>query len=132
MEFLNDRYASLELSWNMQGKLFNRIPLLKELKWREFFGVKCLWGKLTDKNNPFLEQNRNDDVLMMFPGHYNANGGYDYSSYVMDPHKPYVEITVGIHNIFKLFHVEYVRRLTYNDLPTANEWGIRFMIRTGF
>lgn len=29
MEFLNDRYASLDVSWNMQGKLFNRIPLLK-------------------------------------------------------------------------------------------------------
>ena len=69
MEFLNDRYASLDVSWNMQGKLFNRIPLLKKLKWREFIGVKCLWGTLTDKNNPFLEQNRNDDVLMKFPGH---------------------------------------------------------------
>lgn len=132
MEFLNDRYASLDLSWNMQGKLFNRIPLLKKLKWREFIGVKCLWGTLTDKNNPFLEQNRNDDMLMMFPGHYDANGVYRYSSNVMDPKKPYVEITAGIHNIFKLLHVEYVRRLNYNELPTANKWGIRLMIRTVF
>ncbi len=132
MEFLNDRYASLDVSWNLQGKLFNRIPLLKKLKWREFIGVKCLWGTLTDKNNPFLEQNKNDDVLMKFPGHYAADGTYDYSSYVMDKKKPYVEITAGIHNIFKLLHVEYVRRLTYNELPTANKWGLRFMIRTVF
>lgn len=132
MEFLNDRYASLDLSWNMQGKLFNRIPLLKKLKWREFIGVKCLWGTLTDKNNPFLEQNRNDDMLMMFPGHYDENGVYRYSSNVMDPKKPYVEITAGIHNIFKLLHVEYVRRLNYNELPTANKWGVRLMIRTVF
>lgn len=132
MEFLNDRYASLDVSWNMQGKLFNRIPLLKKLKWREFIGVKCLWGTLTDKNNPFLEQNRNDDILMKFPGHYDYNGEYRYSSNVMDPKKPYVEITAGIHNIFKLLHVEYVRRLNYNNLPTANKWGIRFMIRTVF
>ena len=111
MEFLNDRYASLDVSWNLQGKLFNRIPLLKKLKWREFIGVKCLWGKLTDKNNPFLEQNQSDGMLMMFPGHYNPAGGYDYSSYVMDPHKPYVEVSAGIHNIFKLLHVEYVRPL---------------------
>ena len=34
MEFLNDRYASLDVSWNMQGKLFNRIPLIKKLKWK--------------------------------------------------------------------------------------------------
>lgn len=132
MEFLNDRYASLDVSWNMQGKLFNRIPLLKKLKWREFIGVKCLWGTLTDKNNPFLEKNRYDNTLMMFPGHYDMNGVYQYSSNVMDPKKPYVEITAGIHNIFKLLHVEYVRRLNYNELPTANKWGVRLMIRTVF
>lgn len=132
MEFLNDRYASLDVSWNMQGKLFNRIPLLKKLKWREFIGVKCLWGTLTDKNNPFLEQNRYDNTLMMFPGHYDMNGVYQYSSNVMDSKKPYVEITAGIHNIFKLLHVEYVRRLNYNELPTANKWGVRLMIRTVF
>jgi hypothetical protein len=50
----------------------------------------------------------------------------------MDPKIPYVEITAGIHNIFKLLHVEYVRRLNYNHLPTANQWGIRLMIRTVF
>ena len=132
MEFLNDRYASLDVSWNMQGKLFNRIPLLKHLKWREFFGVKCLWGELTDKNNPFLKENENDPMLMKFPGHYRMDGYYDYSSNVMNPRIPYVEVTAGIHNIFKLLHVEYVRRLNYNHLPTANEWGVRLMIRTVF
>lgn len=132
MEFLNDRYASLQVSWNMQGKLFNRIPLIKKLKWREYFGVKCLWGQLSDKNNPFLEVNSKDDMLMMFPGHYRTNGVFDYSSNVMDPKIPYVEISVGIHNIFKLLHVEYVRRLNYNHLPTANKQGVRLMIRTVF
>ena len=95
-------------------------------------GVKGLWGKLTDKNNPFLAQNADDPVLMMFPGHYDEAGNFHTSSYVMDPKKPYVEISAGIHNIFKLLHVEYVRRLNYNELPTANKWGIRFMIRTVF
>ena len=132
MEFLNDRYASLDLSWNLQGKIFNRIPLLKRLKWREYIGVKCLWGTLTDKNNPFLEKNANDPLLMMFPGHYDETGKYNFSSSVMDKKKPYVEVSAGIHNIFKLLHVEYVRRLNYNELPTANKWGIRFMIRTVF
>ena len=132
MEFLTDRYTSLDVSWNMQGKLFNRIPLLNKLKWREFIGFKVLWGTLTDKNNPFLDENSNDDVLMKFPGHYSADGSYEYSSYVLDKKKPYVELTAGIHNIFKLLHVEYVHRLNYNDLPTANKWGIRLMIRTVF
>ena len=35
MEFLNDRYASLNLSYDMNGKLFNRLPLIKKLKDRK-------------------------------------------------------------------------------------------------
>ena len=53
MEFLNDRYASLALSYDMNGKLFNRIPLIKKLKWREMFRIRGMWGTLTDKNNPY-------------------------------------------------------------------------------
>ena len=41
---------------------------------------------------------------------------------------PYVEASVGIYNIFKLLHIEYVRRLTYTDIPGVKKGGIRFMI----
>ena len=122
MEFLNDRYASLDVSWDMNGKIFNRIPLLKKLKWREFLGVKCLWGSLTDKNNPTLAANAGDGMLMAFPD----------GSYIMDPKRPYVELIAGIHNIFKIFHIQYVRRLNYLNLPTAKKNGIRFMVRVTF
>ena len=122
MEFLNDRYASLDASWDLNGKIFNRIPLLKKLKWREYLGVKALWGKLTDKNNPYLAQNENSSVLMQFPE----------GCYIMDPHKPYVELIAGVHNIFKLLHVEYVHRCNYNELPTAHKNGIRLMMRLTF
>lgn len=122
MEFLNDRYASLDISWDLNGKIFNRIPLLKKLKWREFLGFKCLWGKLTDKNNPTLERNAGDGTLMMFPEGCN----------IMDSKKPYMEIVAGIHNIFKFIHIEYVRRLNYNELPTAHKQGIRVMMRMTF
>ena len=40
----------------------------------------------------------------------------------------YVEASVGIYNIFKLVHIEYVRRLTYTDIPGVKKGGIRFMI----
>lgn len=122
MEFLNDRYASLTMSWDMKGKLFNRIPLLNKLKWREFLGVNCLWGTLTDKNNPLLAKNAGDAGLMYFPEGVS----------VMDKNKPYIEVVAGIHNIFKLLHIEYVRRLTYLELPTAHKHGIRFMLRMTF
>ena len=122
MEFLNDRYASLDVSWDLNGKILNRIPLLKKLKWREYIGVKCLWGDLTDKNNPMLPENVDDPELWQFP----------QGSYVMDPKRPYVELIAGVHNIFKLLHVEYVRRLNYKYLPTAHKDGIRFMVRMTF
>lgn len=122
MEFLNDRYASLDASWDLNGKIFNRIPLLKKLKWREYIGVKCLWGNLTDKNNPLLAQNVGDGVLMAFPE----------GCYVMDPKRPYVEWVAGIHNIFKILHVEYVHRCNYTYLPTSKRNGIRFMLRLTF
>ena len=122
MEFLNDRYASVDLAWDMNGKIFNRIPLLKKLKWREYIGFKGLWGSLTDKNNPFLFQNMGDATLMYFPE----------GSHVMNPKRPYMELILGVHNIFKLFHVQYVRRLNYNELPTAQKQGVRLMMRMSF
>jgi hypothetical protein len=122
MEFLNDRYASLMLSWDMNGKLFNRIPLLKKLKWREYVAINTLWGTLSDKNNPFLPQNANSDRLMYFPDGCN----------IMDRNEPYVELVMGIHNIFKLIHVDVVRRLNYLDLPTSHKWGIRYIFRLTF
>ena len=121
MEFLNDRFASLYISWDFNGKIFNRIPLLKKLKWREYVGFRCLWGGLSDKNNPFLEQNANSDILMLFPE----------GCHVMDSKKPYYELSVGIHNIFKLIHVEYVRRLNYHYENTHKD-GVRFMVRMTF
>lgn len=122
MEFLNDRYATANINWDLNGKLFNRIPLIKKLKWRESLGVKVLWGTLTDKNNPFLASHTRSEILMPFP----------IGSNIMDATTPYVEMSAGIHNIFKLIHIEYVRRLTYTNLPTAQKDGIRFMIRITF
>ena len=132
MEFLNDRYVSAMISWDMNGKILNRIPLIKRLKWREYIGCNVLWGTLSSKNNPFLAKNANDNRLFYFPGHFNPDGSFDYLSGVMDKKKPYVEVVAGLHNIFKLFHVEYVRRLTYLDDPDTHKWGIRFMFRLTF
>lgn len=122
MEFLNDRYASLDVAWDLNGKILNRIPLLKKLKWREYIGVKTLWGKLTDRNNPTLLANAADPMLWAFP----------VGSYVMDPKRPYVELIAGVHNIFKILHVEFVHRCNYTHLPTAKRNGVRFMMRVTF
>ena len=122
MEFLNDRFLSWELTWDLQGKLFNRIPILKMMKCRECLGLKCLWGDLSDKNNPYLRNNISSSILMPFPD----------GSYIMDSNNPYWELSIGVHNILNILHVEYIRRLNYLDLPTAKKQAVKFALEFKF
>ncbi len=118
MEFLNDRYATIDLNWDINGKLFNRIPFLQKLKWREVVGIKGMIGKLTDKNNPRLAANANSDYLFALPA----------DTYLMNGCEPYWEVHAGIHNILKFFEIDYVRRLSY----TGNRGAVRHGVRIGF
>lgn len=126
MEFLNDRYASLFVNWNLDGKLLNRIPVLKKMKLREYVGFKMLFAHLTEKNNPNVRTQ--DNALFRFP----TRDGHP-TSFVMGK-KPYMELSVGISNIFKILTVQYVRRLSYNDMPDIyggdklRKNGIRFAV----
>ena len=81
--------------------------------------VKPKKEKYSRKNNPYKSNNPD---LFLFP----MRDGVP-TSHVMGK-TPYVEASVGIYNIFKLLHIEYVRRLTYTDIPGVKKGGIRFMI----
>lgn len=147
LEFLNDRTFMMMYRWDLNGKLFNRIPLIKKLKLREAIGFNVMWGYLTDKNNPlrFQDTNRYPDEAskMADPGYnylYNLpgewvtkNGVQEYKplTQIMNSRKPYVEVNVGIHNIFKFFSVDYYHRLTYNT-PNTQKWGVRFEFEASF
>ncbi len=131
LEFLNDRYAQAMVSWDLCGKIFNRVPLLRKLQWREYVGFNVLWGTLTDKNNPSAS-NYTDPALFYFPGHFKADGQYECNTVVMNKNKPYMELRLGVHNVLKIFHIEYVRRLTYLDNPGTHKQGVRFMFRVMF
>ena len=121
MEFLTDRYAFASVAWDLSGKLFNRIPLIKKLKWREYISVKGMWGTLTDKNNPRLERNQNDPLLFQLP----------QESRLFDRNMPYWEVTVGVHNIFKILAVDYVRRMNYRGQGIRMN-GVRFGFQVSF
>lgn len=124
MEFMNDRFASISLSYDMNGKILNRIPLLKKLKWRELFKVKAMYGHLTNKNNPYLSDN---PELFMLP-----NIDEERTTHVMKSTRPYIEASFGIYNIFRVLHIEYVRRLTYTDTPGTKKNGVRFTFELTF
>lgn len=116
MEFLNDEYASWDVTYYLNGFVFNRVPLLKKLKWREVLSCRGLFGNLNDRNNPALS-----DGLFQFPAGSTVMGS-----------KPYVEVGVGIENILKVLRVDYVWRLTYRDLPNIDKSGLRISLHMTF
>ena len=119
LEFINDEYASWDITYYMNGALFNRMPLIKKFKLREVFSFRGLYGNLTDKNNPFLAD-RNEG-LYKFP-----EGSFPMGK------EPYMEIGAGIENIFSFLRLDYVWRLTYRDNPNIDKTGVRFVMRLSF
>ena len=98
----------------------------KKLKLREYIGFKMLYGHLSDRNNPFVKTD--DNELFVFP-----TRDRHQTTFVMDD-TPYMELSVGISNIFKVLTVQYVRRLNYNNMPDIyggdklKKNGIRFAV----
>lgn len=121
MEFMSDRYLFGSVAWDLSGKLLNRIPLVKRLKWREYFAVKGMWSTVTSKNDPTLLSNQSDRILFQFPEGVG----------IMNKKVPYWEVVVGVHNIFKFFGVDYVRRMNYHG-PGIHKNGVRFGFMMSF
>ncbi|MCC7302159.1 MAG: carboxypeptidase-like regulatory domain-containing protein [Bacteroidia bacterium] len=93
-EFASDRYLTVQMFHHMGGFLFNKVPLLRKLKWREVFTVKALIGEVSSKNLNVFE----------FPATLNQlNNG------------PYYEVSAGVENVFKIFRFDALWRLSYVD-----------------
>lgn len=128
LEFVSDQYVSVNALYFMNGYLLNKIPFLRKLKWREVFTFKLLYGNVTDKNNPNLNPN-----LVQFPTDADGNP----STFSLSE-KPYMEGSVGISNIFKIFTFDLVQRFNYLDNPQIPQLfgvsglGIRFRMGLEF
>ena len=116
LEFVADQYVSLDATYYMKGWLFNRIPFLNLLQIREVVGFNGVYGHLTDRNNPAVSRN-----LFMFP-----DGVYPLGD------KPYMEISFGLDNIFRILQINYYRRLTYLEHPDTRKNGFRMAFRFSF
>ena len=122
LEFVSDHYAAINIDQNFNGFIFNKVPLLKKLKWREVISFKGLWGGVRAENNPV-----NDPSLLRFP--VNAQGVP--LTYTLN-RGPYMEGSVGIANIFKLLRLDLVERFTYLDHPYAPKYGVRALVKLQF
>lgn len=122
LEFVSDRYASINIDQNFNGFFFNKIPLLKKLKLREVMSFKALYGGLRDENDPL----KNLSTMRFVQ---NADGVSITNSLNKDP---YIEGSVGVGNIFKILRVDAVKRFTYLDNPMVSDWGIRARVKFDF
>ncbi len=120
LEFLNDRYVSANIEWDLSGKILNRIPLLKKLHLREVIGFRALYGHLTSKNHA------TGSGLMLFPERDGAPIVHEMTNV------PYMEFSVGLHNILKVLRIDYVRRINYHNYPGVRKNGVRFCLQFDF
>lgn len=102
-EFVTDTYASLQLEHNFNGRIFSRIPYVRNLNLREIIGIKGVWGEIADKNRAINASN----II------YKA------------PDNIYWEYHAGIGNIFKVLRLDFSWRGSYLDVPDANKFVIR-------
>ena len=121
MEFMADTYGSWETIYYMNGLILNRIPLIKKLGWREVIDFKGFYGSLRPGNNPNFTTNQD---LYLFPLDPEYNNPLT--------NMPYMELSFGIENIFKVLEVDYIRRLTYTDLPGISKHGVRIRVHAQF
>ncbi|MEG2791732.1 MAG: DUF5686 family protein, partial [Odoribacter sp.] len=105
-EFASDTWFAFFYEHHFKGFFLGKIPLMKKLKWREVFVFKGLIGTLSDKNNGNLP---NTDAILLFPAGMTSVS------------KPYFETGVGIENIFRLFRVDAIWRLTHRESHPGQE-----------
>ncbi len=122
LEFVSDQYVALYFEHHFNGFIFNKIPLIKKLKWRAIISFKGIYGGVTNKNNPEVTPG-----LMLFPTDADSNP----TTFTLQ-NDPYMEASVGIGNILKFFRVDLVKRITYLNNPNVQKYGVRVRFRFDF
>ncbi|MWB96693.1 carboxypeptidase-like regulatory domain-containing protein [Flavobacterium sp. GA093] len=102
-EFITDQYTTFQWNHDFGGRLFARIPVMRKLNWREFIGVRGVYGTISDANRAINASNQP----------YNA------------PENVYWEYNAGIGNIFKVFRIDFSWRGSYLNAPDANKFAVK-------
>lgn len=118
-EFVADRYLTFAGEQHFEGLLWNQLPLLRKLKWKEVLTARVAYGSLTQANLAL-----NETIV-------NRGDGTSFLQQIKAPTKvPYLEAGAGLYNIFKVLRVDAIWRLNYHDLRyqtdatiTKNNWG---------
>ena len=116
-EFITDRSISGSIEHHFNGLFFNRIPLIKKLKWREVVGTKAIYGSLSDKNFSIIPKSTDEGAVSQFKTFTDL---------------PYFECSLGIENIFKIIRADAIWRLTYRDVQSVRNFGVKVSVGIAF
>jgi hypothetical protein len=105
-EFVSDTYVSFHLQHNFGGRVFSRIPGLRDLNLREVIGFRAVYGELSEANAALNVAPDGTPIL------YQA------------PEDIYWEWSVGVGNIFKVFRIDFNFRGNYLSNPGARQFGV--------
>ena len=94
-EFGSDRWVTGFYEHNFNGLLLGIIPLVQKLNLREVVTVRGAWGTITDQNR--------------------INAPFRLMEGLNTLETPYVEAGVGVANIFRLFRVDCMWKLTHRN-----------------
>ncbi len=119
LEFVSDKYVSLNIDHSFNGFILNKVPVIKMFKLREVATLKMLYGGLSRQNDPGY----NSD-LFKFPTDASGNP----TTFILG-REPYVEASVGLSNILRILRVDLIKRFTYLDNPNVSSLGVRVQLR---
>ncbi len=103
-EFVTDTYAAVHLEQNFNGRLFSRIPFMRNWNLREIIGLRGVWGDLSEGNRLL---NSPTNIPLLSP-----------------KDKIYWEYSFGVGNIFKIFRLDFNFRGNYLENPNARPFSV--------
>lgn len=115
-EFASDTWSGWYVEHHLGGALLGCIPLLRALQLREVFTCKGVWGRLSGRNHA-------DNPLLALPEGMSS------------VRTPYIEAGAGVENIFRLFRVDCLWRLTHRHaLPArrGQNFAVNLCVQVGF
>ena len=125
-EFASDLWATLFWEHNFKGFFLGKIPLLRRLQWREVASLRAAYGTIRKENNGILGEQRSGAVMLFPQGMNKLN-------------RPYVEMGVGVTNIFRFLRIDAFWRMTHRyevkdgvKVPHDNRFVINFGLEFKF
>jgi hypothetical protein len=104
-DFVTDTYASVNFEHNFDGRLFSRVPWLRDLDLREIISVRAVSGSISEENQ-LLNASTTNPV------------------YRAPDQEPYWSYSFGIDNIFRILRIDFHFRGNYKEIPGARNFGV--------